>query len=102
MADNVEYDPVILANLRSELLQIKNQDEKTVFCGSKSYSIKELLDEISRKTEIGLEHYRMHVDYKYATLPKSPKGLSLKEVSFNVRIELAAERLGLEKKFQRH
>ncbi len=102
MRNNVEYDPVILADLRSELLQIENQEGKTIICGNKSYSIKELLDEIDRKTEIGLMHYKMHVGLRYETLPKSPKGLSLKEVSFNVRIELEAEKLGLEKSLQRH
>ena len=97
MTENVEYDPLILADLRAELLKIENKNGKTIIVGNRKYSVNDALDEISRKSEFGMEIYRMHVGVKYSDIPKSPKSLTLKDISFNVRVEAEAKRLGIER-----
>ena len=68
-----------------------------IVVGDRKYSANDVLEELDKKSEGGMDFYKSHVWINYVALPKSPEGLSMKEISYNSCIEREAKRLGLEK-----
>lgn len=94
MAD-IEYNPLILAELKRELRQIGNKTGKDMGWGTRNYSVNDILNGLEKGSKLGDDHYMSYVQTQYWMLPKSPKGLRFKEISHMVLIEQEAKRLGL-------